>query len=379
MAALRVEAGSQHRIGKLGLPGLSGPTWSRRIWRPGRELAARHGTALPPRAWLGVCSSRLNTRLDGACVRSSAWRVHPRLGLEFASQVFHGSHRRLRASLSALFTAGPGIRRFTTVSATATSPPIRQRRLVSVGWLSWSMRHGSALGSGRLHPALGQVLLRHQPTALDQEDVGVITADPRHLASRASADVDAVGSPQIRHAPREDLLARACQHSQVDDRVPALGIQSLADDLAEEVATPRLLLILHFELQEPARLQALEKLRVAPATAVGIVPRSWSVVVPLTAAPVTVPGTVSSAASACAVRGTGSRAWVSTPDPSVCCSPCLSPLGPSRPPMQPCSLHGHGESTGDAANLLATETLDVSAWLPCLECLMREGAHQSLI
>ncbi len=243
---------------------------------------------MPPRAWLGVCSSRLNTRLGGACVRSSAWRVHPRLGLEFASQVFHGSHRRLRASLTAFFTAGPGIRRFTTVSATATSSPIRQWRLVSLGWLSWSMRHGSAFSSGRLHPALGQAPLRHQPTALDQEDVGVITADHRHLASRASADVDAVGSPQIRHAPSEDLLARACQHSQVDDRVPALGIQSLADDLAEEVATPRLLLILHFKLQEPARLQALEKLRVAPATAVGIVPRSWSVVVPLTAAPVTV-------------------------------------------------------------------------------------------
>ncbi len=106
---------------------------------------------------------------------------------------------------------------------------------------------------------------------------------------------------------------------------------------------------------------------------------AWSVVVPLSPAPVTVPRTVSPAASACAVRGTGSRAWVSSPDPSVCCSPCLSPLSPSRPPMQPCSLHGHGESTGDAANLLATETLDVSAWLTCLECLMREGAHKLLI
>ena len=106
---------------------------------------------------------------------------------------------------------------------------------------------------------------------------------------------------------------------------------------------------------------------------------AWSVVVPLTPAPVTVPGTVSSAASACAVRGTGSRAWASAASPSVCCSPCLSPLSPSRPPMQPCSLHGHGESTGDAANLLATETLDVDAWLTRLESLMREGAHQTLI
>ena len=35
---------------------------------------------------------------------------------------------------------------------------------------------------------------------------------------------------------------------------------------------------------------------------------AWSVVVPLSPAPVTVPGTVSSTASACAIRGTGSRA-----------------------------------------------------------------------
>ena len=47
--------------------------------------------------------------------------------------------------------------------------------------------------------------------------------------------------------------------------------------------------------------------------------------------------------------------------------------------MQPCGLHGHGEGTGDEANLLATETLDVDAWLTRLECLMREGAHQTLI
>ncbi len=128
---------------------------------------------------------------------------------------------------------------------------------------------------------------------------------------------------------------------------------------------------------------------------------AWSVVVPLSPAPVTVPRTVSSAASACAVRGTGSRArarrrrcshgqcprgrrsphWPSRPHrettsaarPGLCSSPCRSPLNPSRPPMQPCGLHGHGEGTGDEANLLATETLDVDAWLTRLESLTRSA------